>query len=578
MADITVYDSDPGLIELLARGAQFNVILEQAVAARLATGAGVLGLVGAVVNDRGAPNVPVVLSRGVDDIRSRYGGFKSWLGSEADGFAGNLYARALSLDAPTVVLQPVDLAIKTATIATGTDLLAKLTRSVATNGARTVRAGSRLQAPALTGSGTAADTGVVTSVEHELVVGRAIEFTTLTGGAGLSLATTYYVLTAPTDDTFTVSLTPGGTAVTIGTSYSAVAWESVAYVIATLEDVSWTEAETGTKSVRVRQVSGTPATLVAVTGIVDAFSDVNITVATTETAVPDDVDATELALRYEEAFTRCLDNPAGQSINVIVTDRDEAGIADDLATHCVTASGRGFFRIGVIAPPNGTSSTLAEGDSGNGIGRSTLDQSRVVYTHPSIVRGWRLTDTETVTMPAAMVLAARIANTRPEQNPARPHPIVTGYRPVAVEALADPWASGKDAFQAGVVLTQFERDGNGFLRSSWRDGIMANGAKIADRRLEDYLVTLAISALAPYHKGPARPSDREAADLSLRGAYQSLVDAQRIAAFVTSLDFDADNDHLTVHAAVDKTGNMDVITFSLALGGDVVAGASGGEA
>lgn len=56
-----------------------------------------------------------------------------------------------------------------------------------------------------------ASPGVITWVAHGLVVNRSVVFTT-TGGlpTGLTAGTVYYVKTAPTADTFTVSATPGG--------------------------------------------------------------------------------------------------------------------------------------------------------------------------------------------------------------------------------------------------------------------------------------------------------------------------------------------------------------------------------
>jgi hypothetical protein len=56
-----------------------------------------------------------------------------------------------------------------------------------------------------------ADTEVVTATAHGFAVGDRVLFPTLTGGSGLTAATTpYYVKTVPSADTFTVSATVGG--------------------------------------------------------------------------------------------------------------------------------------------------------------------------------------------------------------------------------------------------------------------------------------------------------------------------------------------------------------------------------
>lgn len=56
-----------------------------------------------------------------------------------------------------------------------------------------------------------ADTEVITATAHGFAVGDRVLFPALTGGSGLTAATTpYYVKTVPSDDTFTVSATVGG--------------------------------------------------------------------------------------------------------------------------------------------------------------------------------------------------------------------------------------------------------------------------------------------------------------------------------------------------------------------------------
>lgn len=62
---------------------------------------------------------------------------------------------------------------------------------------------------------TIAAPGVFTSTAHGLVVGDAVQLST-TGAlpTGLAAATTYYVKTAPSADTFTLAATPTGAAIT----------------------------------------------------------------------------------------------------------------------------------------------------------------------------------------------------------------------------------------------------------------------------------------------------------------------------------------------------------------------------
>lgn len=80
---------------------------------------------------------------------------------------------------------------------------------------------------------TAAASGdlVTTASDHGLVVGDRVIFPTLAGGAGLTASSTiYYVKTAPSATTLTVSATDGGDAVDITTNYSSGTIQRVEYL------------------------------------------------------------------------------------------------------------------------------------------------------------------------------------------------------------------------------------------------------------------------------------------------------------------------------------------------------------
>lgn len=78
-------------------------------------------------------------------------------------------------------------------------------------------------AGAVTAATSATDT--ITKSAHGLAVGDALVFTAIGGGSGISLATTYYVVTVPSSSTFKVSATRGGSPISIGSatpSYQAI--------------------------------------------------------------------------------------------------------------------------------------------------------------------------------------------------------------------------------------------------------------------------------------------------------------------------------------------------------------------
>lgn len=83
----------------------------------------------------------------------------------------------------------------------------------------------------VTGATIEADDDTVTKVAHGLVNGDTLKFTTLTGGAGLSTSTLYYVVNK-TDDTFQLSLSAGGAAVNVTTDYSVATGSSPSLMIA----------------------------------------------------------------------------------------------------------------------------------------------------------------------------------------------------------------------------------------------------------------------------------------------------------------------------------------------------------
>ncbi len=63
---------------------------------------------------------------------------------------------------------------------------------------------------------TASNSRFTTSAAHNFVVGDPVEFSgTIITGSNVSIGTTYYIASVPTPTTFTVSLTNGGTAITV---------------------------------------------------------------------------------------------------------------------------------------------------------------------------------------------------------------------------------------------------------------------------------------------------------------------------------------------------------------------------
>ncbi len=88
--------------------------------------------------------------------------------------------------------------------------------------------------PALSGITSATDT--LTKTAHGLKVGQGVVYVSGTGFTGLTAGLTYYVTAVPTADTFKVSATVGGAAISVGTSTVGVFQPIVIFEAANLDD------------------------------------------------------------------------------------------------------------------------------------------------------------------------------------------------------------------------------------------------------------------------------------------------------------------------------------------------------
>jgi hypothetical protein len=645
--NVYVYSSDPGLEVLLGKGSVLNAVLALRSSRRYADGLTTWGIVGAVTNDQGVPGEPVVLENGISDLMNDWGPFDTDLGEgAASGYEGNLAALCDGLDAARICLVPVDLAIKTATVATGEDLEVTLTRTLDITGdeatdvitaevehgldigaevvlaslaggegisagtfyvltvptattltlsstlggalaafttaitagtlapteARTLPAGKQIRrgAAALAITGAEATEVVTTATPHGLVVGETVSISGLTGDAG-AVAGDYVVATAPSATTLTLTGFAFTTDITVGTLTRAAG-----YTLATLEPVVWASGAAGSKTVRMRQVSGSPIRLDLVTELVTGAD--GVAVATTITTVPDEIDAAELVLRYEAALDAINNDTLGADIDVICTDRNEAAINDLLAVHVAESEAAGIFRVGVIAPPVGTSLADARGSGSNGNTRVSLNRNYVIDVHPGVRKRFPKGADDLVgpdyvaTFPAQCLVAAIVCSARPEQNPAEDALVMPVMQAYGVVGIEKPQGSGgSDHWAAGLVTPKLEQGAGVLLR----DGLMASGVEIATKRTQQFIIGGLISRLRPYQKTVATVSNREGAVDVSRAWLSSLRRDGRIAEFAISGTWVSADRHLIVEVAVQEIGTMNVITIKLSVGADEIAAAAG---
>ena len=335
------------------------------------------------------------------------------------------------------------------------------------------------------------------------------------------------------------------------------------YMVATLEDATWTEAAPNSaKSVRVRSVGGTEAAIDTVDLFYDTV-DSTVTVTTSAVDVPDAMDAAEVAVRYLSALNTINSNAFGQISEFVVCDRTEDDINDDVADHAAASTAEGLFRIAFTGQAIGVTAANAI----TAVASLTSD-TYAVATHPGVQRQFR-TDKDnlssangfTTTMPAHVVACFLAAQWRPEENPARHHKILEDYRIVGVEALAvKPDRATHEA--AGIWQPVLEHVFGGFgMVASFHASPMADGTtKFATRRMAFFLYKNFLALSLPYHKALASRTNRDGLLGAIAAFLERLATDERIASYAEPTG-DWTSPEFTVSVAVEEVGNLDVMTF-----------------
>lgn len=506
-----VYTTDPGLEVLLANGPAINVVRDLQQAVRFAGGRAIIGVVGAVVDDRGRVNEAFRAPLGPEDITTQHGGLAFWLGDgmtiaargAASGYNGNLAAQIKDMIAPVWVFCFPDLGLKTASIsASGVDLLVEITR-VAT-------------APFVLPGGTRID-----------------------DGAGFEVATIERLAFA--DGELVKSVRVRQTSAVVADGGAAVVAMNT---ITTFVDTTYVAAQT-------------------------------LTVSTAAITVPVETDATEVVLRYRAALDSMTATLAGAAASIIVSDRTDLLVCDPLSQHGVAETAIGNFRVGVVSPPLGTSAAVAAAALTDGVGRATLDGTRTVYAYPGWRRSLvedsanLVGPTYLATFPSAMLAACKIALEVPEQNPAIPHELFGRVGFAGLEAIV-PAPVPSVMWAAGIMQPIIDNDEIGNQIGSFYAGIVKNGAEIANVRFDDYIVRGCIIRAKPWHKRAATEENQGELITSVTGFLEQLFKAGRIVAYGLLLTYDPTNEHAELNVAVQTNGNMNVITFRTAIGPGVV--------
>jgi hypothetical protein len=486
-------------------------------------GENTLCVVMSVNNDRGAPNVPVLVS-GVDEVRQTMGGFTPFLGEgPLTGYDGNGYRQMHKLRAGSdLVIQPVDLAVKdkTASDATAVDQLVILTRTTVSTSVRTLPAGTRL-ADAAIGAATACvalledvvwDIGDVSAKSV-----RVREVSSAVSGVG-------------------------------GTPALLSSFSNGVSDMDTLIDEPALDASEA------------------------------ITINTTATTTIDDLDAAELLVRYQAAFDALDQYEEGLAARILVCDKNLGTIGDALSAHCETLSLQGYFRKCVLAPPVGTTAALARtGSSTASVNRGTLKQEQVIsYVHPF----WRVAspdlDVDNLTGPKYNTLLAPqihkaflTSHFLPEDNASQYRSIVGNPLISGVESTPDRGIQERANIcqpvldrtpgQSGLVAT-YHSDVSAYVK----DG---NDVYAYTLRMADHLTEAIVVILAYWHKKPASVTNQEEAAAAVGRLLEQYLIAERIGAYAEpTYNYNSEAGEYTLRLEVRERGNLDKITLFFTFG------------
>jgi hypothetical protein len=523
---IRYFETDPGQ-DVRTEVTSINLIGKLATGQPSVPGPNVVGLIGALVNDRGNPDVPRIIS-GVPEMARTYGGWNANLGEgSASGYEGNLYMRSKGLFAGgQVVLCPVNMAIQKTG---GTEALIKLQRGAATgdDAPYTIPAGTMI-------ADAAAATATVICATLEDASWAAGE-----EGAGEPRSVRFRYV--QNDEEYTVPKAAPSTIADVA-------------ALDTILDAP-TDPAGGTATI---------------TTVADATLMIDYTAAPT------------IQTRYSNAMAAMLTTDDGLRAKLLVCDVDDASIMDDLTTHCRDASSAGYFRQSFISPPVGTTVALAKTGGSDSVNRATLlDQ----YVHSYCFPGWQVQRPEDsdnltapyyrATIPSAVSRAFLASHFMPEENSANPNDCLRTYGIVGVESLAIA-PTRTELEQVGIQQPVMEATSlvGGGLNPSFHADVtpyFLTGAtkpvKAYTTRMAFYLYTGFLTIALRWHKRPAKKTNRDGFLRELKNWLMKLQKEERIGLFADPIGtWDGDADEFFVQLAEEEIGNQDVISILNAYG------------
>jgi len=509
---VKAYEFDPGDDVLVAYGPALNLISAEPLTPASLGGLRVMGMVGAVVNDRGRVNEPFTSSPG--EIFASYGGFKAWMGDElatavrgaASAYAGNAAALLYGLKPASFVMVIPDLAVKdkTVTDATAVNVLLALKRT--STAAVTLAAGTQFKAA---GGYTVATLEDLFWAEDDIATQtvRVRQVTPSTTPPVAMNTVTVYVETA---------LDP------------LIVVDAVATVVTVPDALDIAE-------VILRYVNA--FTVIGSTAIGKSINE--LCCDRNEGALQEAFSAAVTTLRGDGQLLRGyggppVATPATEAKGSVLGEDGVGRAALDDTHYCyVYPCVRRTFLIdadNLVAP------------------------SYVAYF---------------LTAPLAAACATVI---RPGESFAGPKalPVIKAYGASGIELL--PGLVRKELRDAGITQAVIEFTGNGSQDVTYHDDILASLVQVSDHMFRDLVYEKIIIAARPYHKALGNTENIEGFQAGLSAELQTIIDGGLASEYLIGVVYDTQSRQLKTTVRVKSFDVLRVMSFYVAAGPTVVVG------
>lgn len=330
---------------------------------------------------------------------------------------------------------------------------------------------------------------------------------------------------------------PAGSRVKLVTSGGNANW------FALLDDVEFDKGTTSVTGIRIRRIAGSDTNFDSGSGELFDKPDSDTWTVTLPSSITD-LDQTAIEGKYKDALDSLkADNVPANLVTIVVATRHTENIMGYLHDHAIEVSSSGRGRIAVVAPPVGTRLSTVTGNSGVGVGNTSIGRSdRVVYVWPAGIKYVQEIG-EAITVPADVDAAGLISQTPPEENPAQPTNLLS-YIIGIEESVANTLTvdTYKTLRASGVMALRYDKaTGMGFQSgvTSVDPSAYPELRNIARRRMADFIEDSLANRWQIYNKKIMSNQNRNAITAETVAFLEGLKSADRIADY--SVDDESGN-------------------------------------